>query len=297
MATQQLQLVCDSSTLANFKQWAQAISSWFTACGWTQSGDTGQVNWSSISTPPGSAAYVYEVWKPGDGLAAYYLMEYGNFSGTNCPTLRITVSTGTNGAGVATGYILGPITVNGATYTAPSAVTQYECDFSGDAGRMGVMMWRNGINTCQQFFALERSLSSSGTPTSSYVSLWVCGDAASNLRCSCQGSLVFGVGVPPYTQAANSAGGWMVRVQSLSGATTAFNGQVPFDTCAPVVGFYDYPCTVCGAAAGVDVVEGVPFSVTLYGATRTYLPSKLGYFCDVNPYNLGSPSALCMRYD
>jgi hypothetical protein len=192
---------------------------------------------------------------------------------------------------------LGPITVNSAAFTAPGVGVQYECDFSGDSGRMGVMMWRTGINTCQQFFAIERSLNSAGTPTSSYVTVWVCGDAVNALRCSCQASLVFGLGVPPYVQTANSAGGWMVRVQSMSGNTTSFNGGVPFDTCSPVVGYYDYPCTVCGAGCGIDVVEGVPFSVQVYGATRTYLPSKLGYFGNVNPYNVANLAALCMRYD
>jgi hypothetical protein len=36
MATSQQQLVFDSSTLANFKQWAQAISAFFGTAGWTR---------------------------------------------------------------------------------------------------------------------------------------------------------------------------------------------------------------------------------------------------------------------
>ena len=108
MAAQQLQLVCDNSTLTNFKEWAKAISDWFAACDWTQSADTGQVDWGTLASPPGSGAYVYEVWQPGDGLENFYLkIEYGNYSGTNAPTIRLTISTTTDGAGTPTGYIVG----------------------------------------------------------------------------------------------------------------------------------------------------------------------------------------------
>jgi hypothetical protein len=298
MTSQQF-LVCDSSTLANFKDWAQAISSFFTTAGWTQSADTGQVNWSTISSVPGSGAFVYEIWEPNDSLTTFYLkVEYGNVTGTNCPSLRLTLSSSTNGSGTSTGFIYGPINVNQAAYTPPSTTTTYECDFSGVAGRIGVMMWRNApaADEAQQFFGVERSLNSSGATTSSYVTLWTCGLGTNSLRGASQGSLVFGVGISPNANGANSEGGWMVRVQQV-GATTAFNGSIPFDTCAPQVGFYDYPCTVCGAAYILDITEGVTFTATLYGSTRTYMPSKNGNFGNANPTNVSGLAALCMRHD
>src|SRR5690242_8747640 len=148
MATSQQQLVCDSSTLANFKQWAQGISGNFTTFGWVQSGDTGQVNWSTIASVPGAASFVYEIWQPNDGLTTFYLkVEYGNVSGTNCPSLRLTLSTSTNGAGTPTGFIVGPWNTNVTIFTPPSTSTQFECNFSGAAGRIGAMMWRNGSNS------------------------------------------------------------------------------------------------------------------------------------------------------
>lgn len=299
MTSQQF-LVCDSSTVANFKQWAQAISSFFTTAGWTQSSDTGQVNWSTISTVPGSGAYVYEVWKPGDGLTAYFLkIEYGNTGAANCPSLRITLSTTTNGAGTATGFVTGPWDTNVVAYTAPSTTTQYECDFSGDAGRMCVMMWRNGINNCQQMFAVERSLNSSGASTSSYATLYVCGLGSGTVVPNGQASLVFGIGVPPVFPNGNLvSGGWCTRGFV---ASTSFNGSIAMDTAAPMIGYFDYPGTVAGLGWAADLAEGVTFNVTLYGSTRTYMPSKNGPFATVanatgrtgNPGNF----ALLMRYD
>jgi hypothetical protein len=90
MATSQQFLVCDSSTLANFKSWAQAISGWFATAGWSQAADTGQVNWSTIVSVPGSGAYVYEVWQPNDGLTTFYAkIEYGNSTASACPVSEL----------------------------------------------------------------------------------------------------------------------------------------------------------------------------------------------------------------
>lgn len=218
MATSQQQLVCDSSTLANFKQWAQAISGAFSTFGWTQASDTGQVNWSTISSVPGSAAYVYEIWKPGDALTAFYLkVEYGNFSGTNSPCIRVSIGTGTNGSGTLTGFVTQLYTTQTFGITPSSTTSQYECDFSGDSGRVGVMMWRNAANNQQQFFGVERSLNSSGTPTSAHVTVTVVGCGSGNVGCAGQQSLVFGVGaaLPSPTQAnrasGSNSGGFVVR--------------------------------------------------------------------------------------
>lgn len=297
MASQQLQLVCDQSTLANFKAWAQPISAWFATCGWTQSSDTGQVNWSSIASVPGSGAYVYEVWQPNDGLTNFYVkMEYGNFSGqTNCPEIRITISTTTNGAGTATGYILGPILVNPSSFTPASTTTQYECNFSGALSRICVMMWRNGT-VANSMFAIERSLNSSGVYTGSYVTLWTCGVSAFSAG-GFQQTLVFGVGVGPagLNASNNSTQGWVLRVPPFTNnATSAFNGKIPMDLAAPFIGYFDYPCTVAGGALKTDLIEGVTFQATVYGTTITYMPSHTGSF----PYVVnGNIATLIMRYD
>jgi hypothetical protein len=307
MATSQQFLVCDSSTLANFKQWAQAISAFFTTATWTQSTDTGQVNWSTISSVPGSGAYVYEVWQPNDGLTNFYVkVEYGNISGTNSPGLRLTISTSTNGAGTATGFVLGPYTP-GAAITPPSTSVTYECNFSGAAGRIGIMMWRNApgaINTCPaQFFAIERSINSSGSYTGSYVTLWNCGPNPGSVS-SRQQSLYFSVGVTQLfanrNDSSSTTPGMVVRsaIANLAGSS-AFNGSIPFDTATPCVGFFDYPCTVVGLANALDIAEGVTFTATLYGSTRTYMPSKVPTFSFATVMT-GVPTmanALCMRFD
>jgi hypothetical protein len=303
MSTQQLQLVCDSSTLANFKAWAKPISDWFRTCGWTNSSDSGQVNWGTIASPPGSAAYVFDIFQPGDGLTNFYMkVEYGNLSGTNCPTVRITIGLSTNGSGTITGTFIGPTPCPITSFTAPSTSTQFECDFSGDTGRMGIMMWRNGGNNCGQLFAVERSLNSSGAATSTYVTLWTAGTSLSNRACSQQSLMLGGAGAGPGgAPTLNGSNGWSVRmsncVVSSVQVTTGFNGGIPFDNCAPNVGFYDYPSTEVGAIGPIDASEGVSFTVTVYGSIRTYIPTKL-VGAGFGPFNSGAPFGfICMRYD
>lgn len=295
-------IVCDSSTLTNFKAWAQAISSFFSTAGWTQSSDTGQVNWGTISAVPGSGAYMYEVWEPNDGLTNFYLkVEYGNFSGqTNCPTVRLTLGTATNGAGTLTGYVVGPFTTTLNSYTAPSTTVQYPCYFSGAPGRISIMMWRGGANRCPSVFSVERSINSSGAYTSSHVTLVTVGCNGGSAS-AYQQTLVFGVGVAPaQCQGSTSGrnGSFAVRAfEPNLGGSAAFNGSIPFDTIAPMVGQWDFPLTCLGTAPSSNLTEGQVFTTTLYGSTRTYVATASGDL----PFSIYANSSvsqpLCMRYD
>jgi hypothetical protein len=306
MATSQQFLVCDSSTLPNFKSWAQAISTAFSTFGWLQSSDTGQVNWGTISAVPSSAAFVYEIWQPNDGLTNFYAkVEYGNFYGTNSPCIRVTLGTGTNGAGTLTGFVTSAFPVANVALTPPSTSTTYECDFTGGAGRMGVMMWRVGGNNSTQVFAIERSVDSSGAYTSGSITLYVCGPPAFNDATNpsaAQQTILLGVGVGPTVNRTTARSGMNVATRILNWwglSSSAFNGFIPFDTLSPAIGYFDQPLTQIGFAFATDMAEGVPFTTTLYGATRTYIPTKGGYttWCAMSNNGNPNPMALCFRYD
>ena len=306
MATSLQNLVCDSSTLTNFKAWAQAIGTFIgTTAGWLQSGDTGQVNWSTISSVPGSGAYVYEIWEPNDALSNFYLkIEYGNLSGgSNCPTVRLTIAQSTNGAGTLSSPLIGPYTTNQSTFTAPSTTATYECRLSGAPGRLSILLWRLGGNNCAQAFAAERSVNSSGTYVGTYVTLFTSGNAGGQNHMQVnQQTLHFTLGAAPaqsVAQTSNPIGGLAVRAfNSNSGLSGAFNSSVPFDTMAPFIGYFDYPSTCVGISATSAVPEGTVFTTTLYGSTRTYIGTYSGYL-GLNAY-IGSSNVtntLCMRYD
>lgn len=316
MTSQQF-LVCDNSTPANFKSWASAISAFLRSAGWTNSSDTGQLNgagagnWGGVTVVPGSGAFYYEIFQPGDSLQIFYLkLEYGNSSGaTNSPTLRISVGATTNGAGTLTGYFTPARMISPSSFAAPSTTTTYECDFSGTSSRLSLMLWRNAPNHAPQVFAVQRSLNASGAETGTYVTLWKAGYQGGNQGGGCQQSLHFSYGpsiefADNYTYNNNGACGWPTR-QFAPGSTSSmtFNGSIPVDFLQPCVGFWDYPCTAIGVANTTDVAEGVPFSVTnQYGQTKTYLPSKMdplylaSGWCS-NYGTLRSSLAVCVEYD
>lgn len=312
MATQNSALVRDNSTLANFKAWASVISAFFATAGWVQSSDTGQVNWSTIASVPTSGNYVYEIWKPGDGLQVFYLkIEYGTGSASSStnPRIRLSIGTSTNGAGTLTGFVSSTQLVPPSDPNVTSTVTQYQCYFSGDSGRMAVMMWRDdpqssGGNTAPIFFAIQRSLNSSGTPygTSStgYVTLISAGTP--NAGPANQQSVVFGVGVAPFM--ANSATGnsqtWSVLPNGYL-SSGLFNGQVPISPVFPCVGFYDNPMDIAAVGFANDFTEGATYVIASgnmpYGVSHTYLASKVGGFAKLAGDGSLSNGCLLMRYD
>lgn len=293
MVSQQF-LLCNNSTAANYKNWAQAISDFIRSAGWTNSSDTGQLNgagpgpggWAGVSTVPGSGAFYYEIFQPGDGLQNFYLkMEYGNVTGsTTSPTLAISIGTSTDGAGTLTGYVTTRTLLSGTNYTSPSTTIQYECDLSGDSGRLSFLLWRNAPNNAPQVFAVQRSLNSSGSPTSTYVTQWTVGYNTSTVNNGgSQQSLYFGVGVAPLFPNAIQSGsigwGWPILNHGTGSAGSfSFNGSIPCWFMQPMVGLWDYPCTAVGVCSYGDLTEGVPFTITnQYGQTKTYVPSRNGW--------------------
>lgn len=282
-------LVCDNSTVANFKSWASAVSNFIRSAGWTNTTDTGQLNgagagnWTGVTTVPGSGAFYYEIFQPGDSLTPYYLkLEYGNSSGsTNSPTFRLSIGTSTNGTGGLTGFTIGTFVCAANSFTAPSATTTYECNFSADASGIGIMMWRTGINQCQQAWVVERSINSSGAYTSGYVTCWTIGNTGNSPATNCaQQSLVFGVGGGPLSNKSTINGGMVARGCTFG---TAFNNQIAFDLAAPMVPYYDLTCTRIGIASSSDLVNAVTFSANVYGTSHTYFPTRDSVFAGSGP--------------
>ena len=306
MTSQQF-LACDSSTLANFKAWAQAISSWFATCGWVQASDTGQVNWSTIAAVPGSSAFIFEIWKPGDGLANFYVkVEYGNKGIAAAPAIQVSMGSATNGAGTLQGFVT-MVHQCETQNLSSGGLTLHECNFSGDSGQIAVMMWRaTGVNGAPQSFAIQRSLNSSGTRTGDYATIWAQGhNSGPTPPYGSQQTLHFTLGVAPplksKQQAANTSG-WGVLAGNFTdnANTSAFNAGIPFCNCVPFVGKWDFPCTVVGVAWGPDIVDGIPFTITnQYGQTKTYMPTKFGGAAQVtSACGVGTTStAMCMEYD
>jgi hypothetical protein len=288
MATATSNVVSDNSSLANFKSWAQFISNFFTTAGWTQTTDTGQVNWGTIASVP-SSTYVYEIWKAADSQASttpiYVKVEYG-FSSTQVG-IRITTGTGSNGSGTLTGATMGPYVIANGT-TANQGGTTYPCYASGDAGEIRFMMWQSNT-TAEQIFGIERSKDSSGAKTTDYFSLLATGANSS-------GSFVQQTTLAALVTLREQ--NWVAVACSNASNTETFNSTTAANPVFPLVGKLGNPMLGFCMTTANDVAEGASVTVNIYAANHTYIATKLGSISNMSKFTTsGSSTAALMRYE
>lgn len=102
---------------AELRTLAQSIHDHFSAAGFVQTADTGQINLST-ATRVSNASSGYEIWRFADTLQAtapiYFKIEYGTGpNGVTTPSFWLTVGSGSDGAGAITATLL----PNGGTTT------------------------------------------------------------------------------------------------------------------------------------------------------------------------------------
>lgn len=264
MATSTGNFVCDNSSLANFKSWAQAISNALSGFGWVQTGDTGQVNWGTIGAVP-SSTYVYEIWKANDASAAtlpiYLKIEYG-FSST-IPRIRITTGTSSNGSGTITGAVGTSTPWQISQEDTNHGASTFPCFFSGDAGQFRAYMWQNVAGLTGVCFGIERSRDSSGNVTTDYFStLHACSD---NVTARQQATLS--------TSLVSNLETGIIGLGGTSGSNTgAFNGTVAALPVIPILGKAGNPMLGFQTCWANDVSDGATVTVaSLYGGTHTFV--------------------------
>lgn len=285
----------DNSTAANYRLWAAFISQQFYNFGWTQTSDTGQItsgsigslpNWSAVALPT-SITTNYEVWKANDASASttpiYIKVEYGATSTTI--QIRITVGTGSSGAGAITGATIGPIIITNNTTYANNGSTSIPCFASGTAGEIRFIMWQ-GNATYDTIFGIERSKDSSGNVTTGYFTFLCCCAPGTNAnQQTILGSLVT-------LKETN-----IITFTSTTG-TMNFNGTTAAAPVFPLVGFIGNPMLGFASALAADVGEGATVTVSIYGSNHTYLATKAGSLSAIGKLSTnGSNGAVLMRYE
>lgn len=281
-------LICDNSTLANFKAWAgnsTGIASFLQTAGsgLSQTADTGQVNWSSIASVPTVGNYVYEIYKNTDALTNFYFkIEYGTgaaSSNTN-PRIRISIGTGTNGAGVLTGIIAGPMVVQIQDPSVPSTSITYACWMSAAPGRLSILMWQgNTVNTgATCMFGLERSCDTSGNYNSAFVTLMSAGNNGTSSGTGYQQSIVFSASATPLVTSGMFLVSMLANANFSTFNTTNFNGKIGLSPMFPWVGDFDNPHRIVMLGMAGDFTEGASYTIASgnmpYGISKTYIATK-----------------------
>lgn len=172
----------DITTDAAFRAWALALREAVEDAGLVRTADTGQIDLTTVSAPATSAYAGYDIFRFDDAAQAtdpvFLKVEYGKGTATTRHALRLTVGTGSDGAGTITNAATPVASVGAATasgngtivasffdgafvlndaYVNSSAgnvllVVERLRDYEGDlkAGAAGVFVLNNGSPTGAQ---------------------------------------------------------------------------------------------------------------------------------------------------
>lgn len=177
----------EHSSDATFRAWGSDLSARFATAGLVQTTETGQINWVTVTRPGAIAFAGYEIWRFDDTLQAtspvFIKIEYGTANNTTVPALRITVSSGTNGAGTSTGLVTtATVAYTSTTLIANANITNFPSYLCATAGFAG-LAFKIGAASASSLtligFTVQRTVDNTGAPTATGVVLTTCG--ASNL--------------------------------------------------------------------------------------------------------------------
>lgn len=258
-----------NSTDAIFRAWASFIhNTLVTTGGWTNTGDTGQVDLTTVAFPTGTNDKEgYKIYAMADALQAtspvYMRIDYGSSSASLTPGIWLTIGTGSNGSGTITGIVF-----NGGSVTAPTiacggnnAVTVNNSYGSADTNRVQIMMFVNSSqNTRGLMFSLERSKDANGADTGHGLILV----GSSNSGSTNLGRYIIMAGG---TQPADEGG---IQFILSSANPTTFGGNVGVGLSVPMAGYALQPGTGIVVVRVNDFAAESSFSMSVYGATRTY---------------------------
>lgn len=287
-------LLFDNSSNANFRNWAGAIDVALTTSGWVVTSDTGQTDPSSASVPS-AGTFIYRIYEPADALQTgstqfFLKIKYGTSSGSPAgPRFQMQLATATDGAGNLTGLTSTnwePASTDGV---GAGSVITYDCYFSGDTDRFGMLMWRSkGQSQSRCMTTIERTKNTDGTNSSDGVCI-------NNVSFNAVGGsdiILFGISsLNAGTTGALANRSFCVPWNN-SNSSAAFNNNIPVHPTMPYYGKVGNPLTTLAWVHNQDVAEGCIFTTTLYGATRTYFATLI----DNVSWPNGSSRA-CMRYD
>lgn len=154
------------SSDALFRAWCGEIKDALLAYGWTQTADTGQINFTTV-TRPGTNTYAgYAIFAMGDALQAtspiFFKFRPGTASSANYPLLECQIGTGTNGSGTLTGNVTTAVGMLLNSTTNPGSI----CLSSGSTSRFTMAFWADNDQAKGIYVNVERDLDTSGATQS-----------------------------------------------------------------------------------------------------------------------------------
>lgn len=283
MTTSTFTSVISHASTTTFRVWGLELSNALTAVGFIKSGDTGQINWATVTRPAVNVSGGYEIRYLNDSLHGtapiYMKIEYGtNITGAAYPAMWVTIGTGSNGSGTITGTIIAREELYLGNFVLDSTVatkTSYACMVTGCVWMAHKCKVRGTYYPAFSWL-LTRTWDSSGAATADGMVFYRTGGNGTNYAAVAT-VYIFSTG---YTDSSDSSlqlygGGYSFMPYGMLNKATIVSG-VPGDyqvarhytvtpTIAPLV-----PIVDCSIVDGVT--QGTTFTCTPVGASaRTFI--------------------------
>jgi hypothetical protein len=165
MTTASSSSVINHTSDAGFRAWGSEFAAKLSAVGMVQTGDTGQINWVTVTRPGSNTSAGYEIWRFA-GSFLYIRFDYGTGPSAAIPAILTQAGSGSNGSGTLTGQTdtqadctaqLGPDSTS-TSYTsrwchissgadAALSVSWKEVSVSSGAGNMGFLVYGKTVDS------------------------------------------------------------------------------------------------------------------------------------------------------
>ncbi len=168
---------------ANFRIWGSALSTQLQAmAGLVKTGDTGQINWVTVTRAGASADAGYEIYYLNDAMHAtapvYIKIYFGTGVSTGCGRLKFEVGTGSNGSGTLTGVGVGTFIYANYSYNASTSTPTYTSYLCVTEGHFLLIPWKGA--GFQGTICIDRTCDETGTPDAYGVCFKAYGNSTSN---------------------------------------------------------------------------------------------------------------------
>lgn len=272
-----------NSSDASFRLWINEIHNSLIAFGWTQTADTGQVNFSTVTRPAAINTYQgYAVYQMNDSLqatcAVFMRIDFGTGGVADAPSMKLQLTIGsTNGAGTLTGNVG---TLQTIQKSAASA-TSFSCRTAGTSSSFRCCMWQDQSGAGAFVVGIERDLNTSGAEIATGVNYIT----ITNLTMTSQ-----------FLEQAGGVGAvdnkWYAMVSTQS--SQSGGGNVGLGPVRTQLGVFRNPMKTMLVYATSDFTTGSTNPVTIYGVSHTYLMVKpaTGTAVSINTWNANCDIAL-----
>ena len=261
-------LSASNASDATFRAWVQFIHDLLiTTGGWVDPGDTGQLTISTAAHPTGTSQKVgYRMYRMADTLQStspvYMKVYYGSNSlGANNPGIWVTIGTGSDGTGTITSIRYGEVQYWMAGVSA-SVSNSYG---SAATNRVHFLLFCRSGATDQFVFSLERAKNSDGSGADIGDGLYITYPFSASPA-----------GVVQRTQYINLLAGGQPPVEAglsltiSNQASSSFSSNTGVGLVVHFKGVAQPPGTGLVFVNDGDCLAAAQFTMTLYGATRTY---------------------------